>query len=435
MIDGHVGGDVDELGDVGRREEHVHDVDDLQDRLELAVLVGGDRDALRDADDAQHAHGDLAPDDDHGDPGGHPVLRHEGDERGGDEQLVGEGVEELPERGDLLAPPRHVAVELVGGRGEDEDGGREQVAVGLREAREEDHQEHRDEQDPRDGDAVGEVQLAAHVPPVAATASTSYPRLSRDDGGDEVASAHARAAGGWCGRRRRAPAGRCARSRRRRRATRRAPRGRRPWRPARPDQKRSASRSMTSPRMRGALEGERGGHGAGHAGRGRALLLVVDEDAGDGQAGVAHEADELLELGVGLAGEPGDERGADRGARAARRGCGPAGRGARRRRLSAACGAGRRRRRAGGGRPRRARRAPQGPPEARRRCRPAGGRGGAASRGRARAPPARRAGGSSRPTRAAPTATCPGRRAPARARRRPAAARAVRSTSAAATVS
>ena len=66
---------------------------------------------------------------------------------------------------------------------------------------------------------------------------------------------------------------------------------------------------------RGALEGERGGHRAGHAGRGRALLFVVDEDAGDGEAGVAHEADELLELGVGLAGEPGDEGGADRGAR------------------------------------------------------------------------------------------------------------------------
>ena len=131
---GHIRGDVDELGDVGGREEHVHDVDDLQDRLELAVFVRRDRDALRDADDAQHADGDLAPDDDHGHPGGHPVLCHERDERGGDEQLVGKRVEELPERRDLLAAPRNVTVELVGRRGQDEDGRREQVAVGLRKA-------------------------------------------------------------------------------------------------------------------------------------------------------------------------------------------------------------------------------------------------------------------------------------------------------------
>ena len=142
--------------------EHVHDVDDLQHRLELAVLVGGDGDALRDADDAQHADGDLAADDDHGDPGGDAVLADQRDERRGDEQLVGERVEELPERRDLLVAPRHVAVELVGGRREDEDGGGGDVAVGLRDPREQQHQEHGDEQDPRDGDGVGEVQLAAH---------------------------------------------------------------------------------------------------------------------------------------------------------------------------------------------------------------------------------------------------------------------------------
>ena len=115
--------------------EHVDHVDDLQHGLELAVLVGGDGDALRDADDAQHAHGDLAADDDHGDPRGDPVLGHERDERGGDEQLVGERVEELPERGDLLAPPRDVAVELVGGGGEDEHGRGQDVAVRLGDAR------------------------------------------------------------------------------------------------------------------------------------------------------------------------------------------------------------------------------------------------------------------------------------------------------------
>ena len=65
---------------------------------------------------------------------------------------------------------------------------------------------------------------------------------------------------------------------------------------------------------RGALQGELVRHGAGHAGGLGALLLVVDEDAGDGEVGRAHEGDELLELGVGLAGEPGDERRADRGA-------------------------------------------------------------------------------------------------------------------------
>ena len=190
--DGHVGGDVDELGDVGRREEHVDDVDDLQHRLELAVLVRGDGDALADADDAQHAHGDLTDDDDRGDPGGHPVLRHERDEGGGDEQLVGERVEELPEGGDLLAAPRDVAVELVGGRREMKTAAAARSPQGCGRPAEEEHEEHRHQQDPGDGDAVGEVELAdcSRSSPVVATASTSYPRLSAHNGADEVASAH-----------------------------------------------------------------------------------------------------------------------------------------------------------------------------------------------------------------------------------------------------
>ena len=84
-----------QLGDVVGRHEHVDDVDDLQDRLELAVPVGRDGDALRHADDAQHADGDLAADDEHGDPGGDATLADQGDERRRDEQLVGQRVEEL----------------------------------------------------------------------------------------------------------------------------------------------------------------------------------------------------------------------------------------------------------------------------------------------------------------------------------------------------
>src|SRR5665648_1024278 len=174
---GHVGRHVDQIRDLVRGHEHVHHVDDLQDRLELAVAVGRDRDALRHPDDAQYADGDLATDDEYGHPGRDASLAHQGDERGRDEQFVGERVEELPERRDLLAAARHVTVELVGGRRQDEHGGGGDVAVRLGDPREQQHQEHGDEQDPRDGDDIGEVELAAHGSRLPASASTSYPTL------------------------------------------------------------------------------------------------------------------------------------------------------------------------------------------------------------------------------------------------------------------
>ena len=65
--------------------------------------------------------GELAPED----HGHHPRRREihldQRDERGGDQQLVGQRIHELPERRDLLAPPREVAVEPVGQRGDAED--------------------------------------------------------------------------------------------------------------------------------------------------------------------------------------------------------------------------------------------------------------------------------------------------------------------------
>src|SRR5450756_800306 len=174
---GHVGRHVDQIRDLVRGHDSVHHVDDLQDRLELAVAVGRDRDALRHPDDAQYADGDLATDDEYGHPGRDASLAHQGDERGRDEQFVGERVEELPERRDLLAAARHVTVELVGGRRQDEHGGGGDVAVRLGDPREQQHQEHGDEQDPRDSDDIGEVELAAHGSRLPASASTSYPTL------------------------------------------------------------------------------------------------------------------------------------------------------------------------------------------------------------------------------------------------------------------
>ena len=48
-----------------------------------------------------------------------------------DEQLVGERIDQLPERRDLLAPPREVAVEPVGERREAEDGRRRRSRCGT----------------------------------------------------------------------------------------------------------------------------------------------------------------------------------------------------------------------------------------------------------------------------------------------------------------
>ena len=64
----------------------------------------------------------------------------------------------------------------------------------------------------------------------------------------------------------------------------------------------------------------RSGHLPVHLRRGRALLLRVGEDAQPLEALLAHEAEQVLEVLLGLAGQPDDERGAQGDARARGRG-------------------------------------------------------------------------------------------------------------------
>ena len=47
-------------------------------------------------------------------PGGREIHLDERDERRGDEQLVGQRIHQLPQRRDLLAATREVAVEEIG---------------------------------------------------------------------------------------------------------------------------------------------------------------------------------------------------------------------------------------------------------------------------------------------------------------------------------
>ena len=132
------------------------DGDDLQAGLELAEVAGGHDDARLSGAEAQHGDGELARDDHHGHPRGEAIERHQRDQRGDDQQLVGERVHELAERGDGVARPGEIAVDEVGERGEREHDGGEHVSTG-RVAEQRGH-ERGHEHDPQYGQQVGEVQ-------------------------------------------------------------------------------------------------------------------------------------------------------------------------------------------------------------------------------------------------------------------------------------
>ena len=143
-------------GFVGSGFEHeIEDGDDLPEHLVFAEFFGGEHDILADGDLADACDEEFAREDDDGDPGGEHAVFDEDDESGGDEDFIGEGIEEFAEVGDEVAGAGDGAVEVVGDGGgcEDEQGDAEGVGEGEMETG---HEHHRQNQT-GEGKLVGEV--------------------------------------------------------------------------------------------------------------------------------------------------------------------------------------------------------------------------------------------------------------------------------------
>jgi len=97
--------------------------------LYFAEIAGLDGEALRGGDPAQPADQEFTANDEHGNPGG-DHRRVELDQRnqgGGDEEFVGERVEQHAEGGDLSPATRQIAIQAIGDRGGDENQGRQSL--------------------------------------------------------------------------------------------------------------------------------------------------------------------------------------------------------------------------------------------------------------------------------------------------------------------
>ena len=156
----------DEARHVVAAQNEQQDGHHLRRHLDLAQPGRRNRDPAGVGQAAQHGHGQLPSQDDGHHPGGRQVHLDERHQGGGDEQLVGQRVHQLAERGDLLPPPREVAVEPVGERRDGENGRADQFLADpedqapLELGEQHDHQQ-RDQEDPRDGQRVGQVQRQA----------------------------------------------------------------------------------------------------------------------------------------------------------------------------------------------------------------------------------------------------------------------------------
>ena len=133
--------------------------------FDFAEIAGVNGEALLRGDGAQAADQEFASDDDHR----HPcrddagIQLHQGDEGGGDEQLVGQGVEQHAHGGDLMTAPRQVAVESVGDGGGDEDGRGQQFALAMHPHGEaaagQDPDQHRNAEDAGERNVVRQVHF------------------------------------------------------------------------------------------------------------------------------------------------------------------------------------------------------------------------------------------------------------------------------------
>ena len=137
---------------VGEQQADDHHV--LRERLELAELRGADHARAARRDEPQPGHGELARDDHEHDPRAHARLLDERDQRAHHEQLVGERVEEdAADARPAAVAAGEVAVERVGRRG-DAVGDRGPALV-VREVGQDQPDDDRDDEHPRERDGVG----------------------------------------------------------------------------------------------------------------------------------------------------------------------------------------------------------------------------------------------------------------------------------------
>ncbi len=106
---------------VADAEEQERDGNDLEKGLGLAEFVGLDGIAFGGGDAAEAADGEFASDEEDYEPTADGTELNEGDEGGGDEELVSDGIEEGTDGGDLFPAAGEVAVEKISGGGEPED--------------------------------------------------------------------------------------------------------------------------------------------------------------------------------------------------------------------------------------------------------------------------------------------------------------------------
>ena len=144
-------------------------------RLDLAAAAGRHH-AVPDDHEPQHRDADLADQDDHGDPPRELVEPRQADQRRADQGLVGDRVGDLAEVGDQPAPPGELAVEPVGQRRDAEDHGRRDPPAALAAVVvQQQHREDRHEQEPHEGQRVGDVPDADRRASPAAPPGPSRP--------------------------------------------------------------------------------------------------------------------------------------------------------------------------------------------------------------------------------------------------------------------
>ena len=105
-------------------EDQDQDGDRLRDHFQLAQAFGGEHPSARRGHGTEARDGKLPRQDENDQPAGGATGFDEHHERRKDEQLVGDGIEQLAQISHFFATPRHVAVEPVRERRHREDGGR-----------------------------------------------------------------------------------------------------------------------------------------------------------------------------------------------------------------------------------------------------------------------------------------------------------------------